>query len=335
MKKIYTILSLLFIGSQASMAQLTLTKATNEPVIGNTVSNAGYDSTSVIPKTTGAGQTWNFTSLTQGTFTETTTYTTVASAPNATAFPSSTMASSRGGTEWEYWKANVGNLEYTGQSNPSNNDLVVFTNLGTWINWPFSFGNTTNDAFAASQVTGTNTSTWNGSIVNIASGTGTVTLPGGKVHNNCLQIIKTITLAIVSGTNTQTIRMNRYEYWSSLTKFPILGVEYQTVLSGTTAVNSNCSVWINTLALTVGVNEIDAVNSSFDVYPNPANDFVNIHLPNNAIAEFTEVIDVNGKVVLSSTNLNSINLSGINKGVYFIRITNKDLVLQKQIVLID
>ena len=64
MKKLYTlILSIvLFSGTKA---QLSLTKAFNEPVIGNAVATQEFDSTSTaIPKNTGASQTWNFSAFT-------------------------------------------------------------------------------------------------------------------------------------------------------------------------------------------------------------------------------------------------------------------------------
>ena len=66
MKKIYlSILASAF--AMTVNAQLTLTKAFNEPVVGNVNTQKGYDSTGVIPKATGAGQNWNFSTLTTNT----------------------------------------------------------------------------------------------------------------------------------------------------------------------------------------------------------------------------------------------------------------------------
>ena len=71
-------LTILLMVSQISIAQLSLTKAFNEPVIGDIVNWQQYDSTTAIPKSLGAGQNWNFNSLTTNTYVQTSTYTTVA-----------------------------------------------------------------------------------------------------------------------------------------------------------------------------------------------------------------------------------------------------------------
>ncbi|MBL7917736.1 MAG: hypothetical protein JNM96_05020, partial [Bacteroidia bacterium] len=96
MKKIYILFTAMLIGSQISKAQLTLTYANNAPVVGDINLKIGYDSTSAIPKSTGSAQSWNFTSFTANSFTETITYTTVAASPAASLFTSANLASQRG-----------------------------------------------------------------------------------------------------------------------------------------------------------------------------------------------------------------------------------------------
>jgi len=54
MKKIYLASLAIGVFSYAH-AQLSLTKAFNEPIIGNTYNKKGFDSTGIVPKATGTG----------------------------------------------------------------------------------------------------------------------------------------------------------------------------------------------------------------------------------------------------------------------------------------
>jgi hypothetical protein len=69
----------------------------------------------------------------------------------------------------------------------------------------------------------------------------------------------------------------------------------------------------------VGVNDLASV-AAFNVYPNPAQDFVIVTI-DNATSEFVELIDINGKILKqeASRNRTRIDISDLNKGVYFIR----------------
>ncbi|NLL28158.1 MAG: T9SS type A sorting domain-containing protein [Bacteroidales bacterium] len=60
--------------------------------------------------------------------------------------------------------------------------------------------------------------------------------------------------------------------------------------------------------------------SDVNIYPNPASDFILVS-SNNTDVESYEIVDVTGKVVLSNGLINSkINVSSLDKGLYFINI---------------
>ena len=336
MKKLYfTILSSLFIGISVN-AQLSLSKAAYEPVIGDTYITIGYDSTSTVPKNTGAGQMWSFTTLTaQVTNTESVTYTTVASTPaNASFSSSATMALMRisgSNTQYEYNKSAGTNLEYVGSYN-NGPQTTTFSNTGIIASWPISLTSTNSDAFAAVQTMTSGTTTMTGNYSYTATGAGTVTLPNGNVHTNCLQVRTTLTLSMVQGTNTSTYSEKVYTYYSSSMKAPILDISYQSSTSGTTT-NTGYNIRVNSTALSVGVNEIKSSSTDFIVFPNPASNNVTVFLPNNSTATLIEVVDVTGKVVASINNSNNINISTLSKAVYTIKVKSKDSVLQKPLVI--
>src|SRR5687767_12215126 len=114
MKKLYFSLVLVLGIAQISDAQLSLTKALNEPVVGDIVSRQAFDSTTAVPKATGSGLNWNFTSLVALTNTETSTYTTVASTPSAAIFPGATISENQGNGSYQHYKSTSTTFEVQG-----------------------------------------------------------------------------------------------------------------------------------------------------------------------------------------------------------------------------
>ncbi len=337
MKKLYFSLSILFAASQVSMAQLTLTKVNNEPVVGDVQIEIAYDSTTSVPKNTGAGQNWNFTTFTLGTssYTETTTFTTTSSVPSSSIAPAATIVGDKGSGKYDFLRSSGSNYEYVGQYDPSGPNYFVFSNTGILYTWPISMGNTISDSFSGVVTSPSGTMTISGTVTHSATVTGTVTLPSGNKHTNCLQYTENVMFTIMQGTTTvQTQNEFKYMYFSSSMKFPIAELHYRTQTSGTVTTKST-DLLFSKDALAAGINEHTSVNNNFNVYPNPACDLVNVVLPNNATVSSIEIIDIAGKIVASNLNSNSINVSVLAKAVYTIRVKSKDVVLQKQLVIAE
>lgn len=78
---------------------------------------------------------------------------------------------------------------------------------------------------------------------------------------------------------------------------------------------------------TVGVNELGN-GESLEVYPNPANDVLNIDIKNfNKENLSIKIVDVIGKEVLKSDYKNQIDISELQKGIYFVAIQQNDKTL--------
>ena len=73
--------------------------------------------------------------------------------------------------------------------------------------------------------------------------------------------------------------------------------------------------------------EIDEVISNLSIYPNPAKDVLTI----NGIYNSVEIYDIYGKLVLSSNAKQTINVSSLADGVYFVNINTNNAINVKKI----
>jgi hypothetical protein len=104
--------------------------------------------------------------------------------------------------------------------------------------------------------------------------------------------------------------------------------------------HSNLSDWSDTLIaqiLNVGVAE--RLEDCVQVFPNPAQDHVDIRVSGNLTVTAMEVYDVYGKVVRTVVGANNdsplqtrINVSGLSDGLYFLRVTTEKGAVVKAFV---
>ncbi len=334
MKKLYTLILITFLFSGATKAQLILTKAVNEPVIGNVTTQFGFDSLSSapIPKNSGGAQTWNFSAFTQNTVVTVSTYTTVASTPSAASFPLATIAEDQGGGNYNYYQSTASTFELNGIAN--NAFAITFTNNAIAAQWPINYLYSNTDTYSGVVSLSTYSGAVNGTITTTAPGNGTVMLPGNQNFANSLQVkavnnLKGTINGTPIGTVTLAIVTTDYTYYNGGQKFAIMTVSYskQTITSvlGPT-VTTTATSKINS-AVYSGINELNFDNA-YSVYPNPASGIFNIALTNTKAENVSiEILNQVGQSVKkenlgNGTNINSsINTSGLTNGIYFVRTT--------------
>ena len=66
----------------------------------------------------------------------------------------------------------------------------------------------------------------------------------------------------------------------------------------------------------------ELTNSTINIYPNPAIDIINIDVPGNLNYD-ANIYDLNGRVIISTTNKSVIEIQTLPLGIYLIEI--KDL----------
>ena len=322
MKKIYLSLLLGVFTFELINAQLILTKINNEPVLGNVFPKKGFDSVGVIPKNTGVGQVWNFSSIISNTFVGAATYTTVASVPSGTAYPTATIVESNGAGSYNFFKSAGSTFEQVGYEDPSPN-TISFTNTAIGASWNIGFGYSLNDPFAGPASNVGIPGTCNGNNFVQASGSGTLILPMGT-YTNVLQVVtsQTLNLSFAGGLVTVTIVAVDYNYYHGSQKFPLVDVSYQTTSGAATGFTGSMIVNAN---LITNVNEINSI-SNYIIYPNPATEKLNIILSNdNSENVSLDILNNLGQIIRSENlgNQNQIHhdlsLTGIAKGIYFVK----------------
>jgi hypothetical protein len=329
MKKLYfSITALFFAGAVQSQ---TLTLAANEPTVGDVNTTRYYDSIGVVPKNTGANQSWNFGTYTLNPAAQVVkNFTTAASVPSSSIFPGTTLVEIAGNGDRNYWKSAstpTTQFELLGIDQPSG-VLLNFTNSAVAAIWPVTFGSTLTDVSSGTVMVGSSGS-MNSTISVEGTGTGTITLPGGLVFSNILQVrtMHTITLTIGGGPATASIISTTYDYYHSSQKFPMLTVAYETEVQssgGTPTVTLTNKIKGNKMVLT-GLNDMN-FEAAFQIFPNPAKGAFQVNL-DNASRETGSIIiyDHTGKAVRHIILENDlvirkhIGLQGLSAGIYVVK----------------
>jgi hypothetical protein len=82
------------------------------------------------------------------------------------------------------------------------------------------------------------------------------------------------------------------------------------------------------------IYEINNENSmTFNVYPNPANDFINIETNNNYDSNFKiSIYNSLGIKVIETSNENTINIEDLPSGMYFINVMTEKFSQTKKVM---
>lgn len=325
MKKIYLLIAATAI-SAGAFAQ-TLSQANHAMAVGNTYSTKQCDSTGITPGGTGASQVWNYGALSiHNAIVKNYTAVTVASTGSAAAYPSAGVAVSSGANANSFYSSNATDYKYWGGDvNVGGIGVVLnFSTAASYARYPMSLSTTTNNAISGSITTPLGNGTFAGNCTVTASGSGTLNLPG-RSFSNVLKVTTTQTLSftvILPGTLVQIT--NDY-YSPAISKAPLFTITNSTLM--TTSASIQSYVYVESNYMVLGVKEQqDAATVSFEVFPNPASENVNISFNNPANETVSyEMINSLGQLVKSEkieavngNNKSKISLNGLESGLYFV-----------------
>jgi hypothetical protein len=343
MKKVYFLI-LFILAGYAVHGQVTLNSSYN-PAIGDSFRQILCDTTGVVPGNSGANVTWNFTSL-QPADTQSYQWVNPASTPYGSQFTTSNVASSDG-SSYNYFTAGSSSLLFNGVG--SSSLVISYSNPQTIFNYPFIYGSTHTDNFAAVfQYTG-NTTYRTGSATTTGDAWGTVNTPFGtfsnalrvKIVNNIKDSARVGIINVIVLTNQQI-----YQWYVPGRKFPVLEINYMTMITPIGTTNSK-TVYFNSNSLQIGIEPIgNIVPEKFRLeqnYPNPFNPVTKIKfsIPKSTFLQI-DIIDEKGSVVYNEyyDNINAgeyeftFKPENISSGVYYYRFTSGDQTITKKMVFI-
>lgn len=316
------------------------------PVFGDQLIVRNVDTTGINQGSSGANQTWNFSSINVLTDSASFNWVDPSTTPYASSFPSATIAEGNP-AGFLYYTIAGGDMSNIGSGFGTSPQLItILTDPEIIFKIPFTYTNTYTDNFSGT-MTGVIPILRRGTITKTADGYGTIILPSGT-HNNVLRInfLQDITDSIAGiPIVTRTVTDN-YSWYSSQYKFPIFSVTHSTIYTTGSPINSK-TVVIATLNTSVGVVPIgNQVVSKYKLnqnYPNPFNPSTSITFDIVKTSDVKLIVyDALGREVAELVNerlLNGsykvdFNSSNLTSGVYFYKLSAGDFSETKAMMLV-
>ncbi|MEJ5106869.1 T9SS type A sorting domain-containing protein [Chryseobacterium sp. MYb328] len=324
--------SILFLLGASAMlsAQITLTKASHDPILNDVVDNKIITGT-VDNSATGANATFSNNGLTLGAPALVSYLPPAAS--EITTFPGTNIKMFEGTTSILY-KASPTKLEITGIVNPQVT-LNLSMDNGTYMTYPITYGPAQNDTakgtFSSTLINGICV----GTTSTEADAYGTLIL-GGHTYNNILRVkfiqnfnlysVLDITFSNPLGSVTNTA----YSYYDASHRYPLLSSTTVNLSVPALSINQTTT---SSLALTIATLAAHEVNKkeSFSIYPNPAQDFIGFK-GNTENYSKANIYSLDGKLIKTADmNSGNIQISDLPPASYFIEVSGKNSETKKNI----
>ncbi len=245
----------------------------------------------------GASVTWDL-SASSATLAGTAEFQEMSATPYAAQYPDANFAirfTINSSVSYSLFKISATALEEVG-NNVSTSGGVPFTNFRTSLVFPFTFNKSVSDNY---QKMGQGTKT-----INLAYDAYGSFIADGVTHTNVMRIFT------VDNGDTSA------NFWGSSPCVPVF----------TASVNSSSFIYWK-LKVPLGIKEINN-NISMDIYPNPVGDMMYINSAESI--DKIEIYGLSGAVHQVELKGNSINLSALASGLYFIRVrTGRGVIVRK------
>lgn len=322
---------ILLLGTSAMFsAQITLTKASNDPIVNDVVDNKLIVGT-VDNSASGANTTFSNGSLTLGTAAPSN-YTAPTPA-EITTFPGSTIKMFDG-TNTIFYKASATKLEITGIINPQIT-LNLNTDNATYINYPTTFGPVQTDTAKGSFTSVITNGMILGTLSTEADAYGTLLL-NGQTYSNVLRVkfIQSFNLYSVIDVGFTSpigsVTNTAYSYYDAAHRYPLLSSTAANISIPVLSINQTTTnaVALNLATLAVS-NTIKKEN--FRVYPNPAQDFIGFK-GNTEEYSKANIYSLDGRLIkTANVNSGNVQISDLPPASYFIEVSGKNSEPKKNI----
>jgi hypothetical protein len=315
-----------------SIAQPVLTGPNTNLQIGESITGHQVNYTS--PGSSGASQTWDFSSVSS---LGTSTFTTVdpATTANAATFTAASVATLQSST-YNYYSGSASALSIEGYVY-SSGLVIPFSNPEQELSYPFSYASTFTDAFGGTYINGSTTIIRKGNITVTADGYGTLLLPTGT-FNNVLRVLSVEDYADSTSTGApySQATTTAYSWYLPNIHCPILSFTSISFNGGPPV--AQFGSYLDALSTDININSVS--KNPIIVSPNPFNSSATLRLNSTTILKNAELklYDVTGKKVIDmpvERNEITISRNGLENGIYFYSFINADQIPETGRLIID
>ncbi len=320
------LLLLLLIFANFCFAQ-SITKFQSDPATDFTVITA---STALDQTPTSMNATWNFTGLT-GTDSNVDIYTTP-TAGQLTTYPGTTEVltiTDQGNmtTVAEFFlKENGSGTSITGIGQ---GDITLnYSGTNAFIGlFPLAYNANNSTAVSGTFSFQGSNGTFTGTATSNVDAYGTLNMTNGiggsfTATVTRLRIDQTLSFSIPPiFNNIGTLTQTTYYYYSNTADNIVFRYNSANLVSGFLGINETIETIEANAVFTLSTDTFNN-DLTFQIYPNPTQDFLNLKTSNNSVITSINIIDTLGRKVLTSNeNLDVINVSNLQSGMYVISIS--------------
>lgn len=326
MKKLYT-----FFASSVLVLSAEAQTINNAPQIGDSFSGKIHKVAGISEGNAGTSQVWNINVIDSATYTLS--YVAPSSTPYSGTFTSSNLASTENNSDYTFFTTTANDMVIDGIGSPAT--TFAYANTVKFFEFPCSYGTNFTDNFTATFTSGGNTIYRSGNITFNADASGVLNTSFGSFTN--VLRIKTVqnindSMNIMGNPVVTNTVSTTYNFMDPAYKHPLFQVIYNvvTVMGNTTTVKMVRTHDPNSNSIVEPTKE-----NLFSVFPNPAKNNITVQYRNTTTAHIT-ISDITGKVVLlhqiNGNKPNSIDISHLDKGMYFISVSNEKENFTKKLI---
>ncbi|AZA78035.1 T9SS C-terminal target domain-containing protein [Chryseobacterium sp. G0186] len=322
--------SLLFLLGTSAMfsAQITLTKASHDPLLNDVVNNNLITGT-VDNSATGPNVTFSNAGLIMGVPSQASYL-----APTSTeisTFPGSNLKMIDGATSI-FYKSSATKLEITGIINPQAT-LNFTVDNGTYINYPTAYNVLQNDTAKGTFSSSVANGLFSGSLSTVADAYGTL-MVGGHTYNNVLRVKFTqsfnlyASFDIIYSNPIGTVTNTAYAYYDVSHRYALLSSTTGNISVPLLGINQSTSSAQALSETFLTVNNV-IKKENLIVYPNPAYDFIGFKGDTENYSK-ANIYSLDGKLVKTSeVKSGNISISDLPPASYFIEVSGKNTEVKR------
>ena len=189
-------------------------------------------------------------------------------------------------------------------------------NLGTF---PMAYGATTSDVVAGNYIFGIYEGSFTGTYITTVDASGIMNSSFNETANVIrLKTVENLEISYTGMGIVGTFVQTTYRYYRAIDYWPYLKSTNRVISIAALGLDTNVTEIEKAPAFFLLSTEGFAFDKNISLYPNPATNSINV----NSLQEIVSltVIDQLGKVVLTKNKSANLDVSGLQSGIYFIKI---------------